>query len=368
MAWTEFGWENDPSTDTPLSAAKLEEFGEHIYDTVAAASQPVDSDLTAIAALTTTSYGRAFLALADAAAGRTALGLGTAATSASGAFQAADSDLTALAALTTTSFGRALLELADAAAGRTALGVEAAGTSIPKSTVDAAGDLLVGTADNTVGRLAKGTDGQVLKMSAGAVAWGADDAGSGAVPSGTDGQILGYVGTTPTALDVDDAVTAADIPFVPAGGIAATNVQTAIEEAKTDSATAASSALTTHEADTTSVHGITNTALLALKPTLTTKTADYTFALADAWNKVYLSGATGRAFTVPPNASVAFAVGDEIEVGELGAGVLTITAGVGVTVETRADKTLVLDGAGSVATLLKTATNTWLLTGELVAA
>jgi hypothetical protein len=42
--------------------------------------QPLDSDLTAIAALSTTAYGRAFLALADAAAGRTALGLGSLAT------------------------------------------------------------------------------------------------------------------------------------------------------------------------------------------------------------------------------------------------------------------------------------------------
>ena len=39
-------------------------------------AQPLDSDLTAIAALSTTSYGRAFLALADAAAARTAVGLG----------------------------------------------------------------------------------------------------------------------------------------------------------------------------------------------------------------------------------------------------------------------------------------------------
>lgn len=36
--------------------------------------QPLDSDLTAIAALTTTAYGRALLALADAAAARTAIG------------------------------------------------------------------------------------------------------------------------------------------------------------------------------------------------------------------------------------------------------------------------------------------------------
>lgn len=100
-----------------------------------AALQPLDSDLTAIAALTTTAYGRAFLALADAAAGRTALGLGTAATQASGAFDASglaaaaqaasqplDSDLTAIAALTTTAFGRSVLDRADAAALRTLAG------------------------------------------------------------------------------------------------------------------------------------------------------------------------------------------------------------------------------------------------------
>ena len=49
-------------------------------DAAIAASQPLDSDLTAIAALSTTSYGRAFLTLADAAAARAAAGLGNAAT------------------------------------------------------------------------------------------------------------------------------------------------------------------------------------------------------------------------------------------------------------------------------------------------
>lgn len=86
-------------------------------------AQPVDSDLTAIAALTTTTFGRELLELANAAAARTKLGLGTAAVESAGAFQPIDSDLTAIAALTTTSYGRALLALADAAAGRTALSV-----------------------------------------------------------------------------------------------------------------------------------------------------------------------------------------------------------------------------------------------------
>lgn len=104
--------------------------------------QPLDSDLTAIAALVTTTFGRALLALADAAGLRSAAGLGSAATSATTDFDAAgsaaaaqaasqpvDSDLTAIAALTTTAFGRALLALADAAALRTAAGLGTAATS-----------------------------------------------------------------------------------------------------------------------------------------------------------------------------------------------------------------------------------------------
>ena len=93
-----------------------------------AASQPLDSDLTAIAALTTTAYGRALLAAADAAALRTAAGLGSAALSASTDFQPVDSDLTAIAALSTTAFGRSFLDRADAAAARTLLGLGTAAT------------------------------------------------------------------------------------------------------------------------------------------------------------------------------------------------------------------------------------------------
>jgi hypothetical protein len=76
-----------------------------------AGKQPLDSDLTAIAALTTTGFGRSFLALADAAAARTLIGavIGT-------DVQAFDADLAAIAALTTTAYGRALLTTADQAA------------------------------------------------------------------------------------------------------------------------------------------------------------------------------------------------------------------------------------------------------------
>ena len=54
--------------------------------------------------------------------------------------------------------------------------------SVPKSLVDAKGDLLVGTADNTVARLAAGTDGHVLTLDSGqstGVKWAAASGGGG---------------------------------------------------------------------------------------------------------------------------------------------------------------------------------------------
>ena len=73
--------------------------------------QPLDSDLTAIAALATTTFGRSLLTSANAAALLTLVGA-----------QPLDSDLTAIAALTTTAYGRSVLATADAAALRTLAG------------------------------------------------------------------------------------------------------------------------------------------------------------------------------------------------------------------------------------------------------
>lgn len=88
--------------------------------------QPLDSDLTAMAALSTTAFGRGFLILADAAAGRTVLGLGTIATQASSAVSISGGTITGITDLAVADGGTGSSTAANA---RTALGL-AIGTDV----------------------------------------------------------------------------------------------------------------------------------------------------------------------------------------------------------------------------------------------
>lgn len=167
--------------------------------------QPLDSDLTAIAALSTTSYGRALLALADAAAGRTAFGLGTASTHAHGDYDAAgaaaaaqaasqplDSDLTAIAALTTTSYGRSLLATADAAALRT-LAATVIGTDVQAWDTDL--DAIAALTTTSYGRSVLAVvDAAALRTLAGLVI--------GTDVEAHDADLTTFAGLTPTNDDV----------------------------------------------------------------------------------------------------------------------------------------------------------------------
>jgi hypothetical protein len=65
-----------------------------------------------------------------------------------------------------------LADVPDKALARANLGVPDLTDIILKSTIDAAGDLIVGTADNAVARLPKGAPGQALVSTAGGLAWG----------------------------------------------------------------------------------------------------------------------------------------------------------------------------------------------------
>ena len=98
--------------------------------------------------------------------------------------------------------------------------------------------------------------------------------------------------------------------------------------------------------------------------------ATYTFVLADADNKlVTASNASAQTYSIPTNASVAFPIGCQINIIQIGAGQVTINA---VTSGT----TTVLSNAAtaaspklrvqySSATCIKVATDTWYVVGDI---
>jgi hypothetical protein len=90
-----------------------------------------------------------------------------------------------------------------------------------------------------------------------------------------------------------------------------------------------------------------------------------TLVLADAGKIVESSSGSATTITVPLNSSVAYAVGTQITLLQTGAGQLTVAGTAGVTVN--ATPGLKLRAQWSSATLIKRATDTWVLIGDLTA-
>ena len=104
--------------------------------------------------------------------------------------------------------------------------------------------------------------------------------------------------------------------------------------------------------------------LAAGAPTNDQTDTTYILVLADAGKKVTLTNESGITVTVPANDDAAFAVGAEIVLIAEGAGQVTVVGDDGVTVNSKGGN-LALTGQYSAATLVKRATDTWLLIGDL---
>jgi collagen type VII alpha len=94
----------------------------------------------------------------------------------------------------------------------------------------------------------------------------------------------------------------------------------------------------------------------------------YTLILADAGKNVEMNNASANTLTVPPNSSVAYPIGTQITVIQTGAGTTTIAQGSGVTVNfysPTSAATRTIKGQWGAATLIKRATDTWVLIGNL---
>lgn len=194
-------------------------------------------------------------------------------------------------------------------------------------------------------------------------------------------------------------------------------------QAPSTSGLATTSALSAHEADTTNVHGIADTANLVLtndarlsnsrtptshaashgsagsdsitiaqsqvtnlatdlsakaplaSPTFTgtvvipistnQQTASYTLVLSDASKLIEMNVASANNLTVPLNSSAAFPIGTKIDILQIGAGQTTVVATGGVTIN--ANPGLKLSGQWAAASLIKRGTDTWVLIGNISA-
>tara|TARA_R110000868_G_scaffold197579_2_gene443771 strand:- start:839 stop:1222 length:384 start_codon:yes stop_codon:yes gene_type:complete len=92
----------------------------------------------------------------------------------------------------------------------------------------------------------------------------------------------------------------------------------------------------------------------------------YSVVLSDDGKLITCDNAASIALTIPPNSSVAYGIGTQINIMQLGAGTVTITAGAGVTLRSAGSK-LKTDAQYAVATCAKIATDTWVVVGNLKA-
>ena len=92
----------------------------------------------------------------------------------------------------------------------------------------------------------------------------------------------------------------------------------------------------------------------------------YTTVLADDGKLITCSNASAITVTIPPNSSVAYGIGTQLNFAQLLAGQVTLAAGAGVTLNSAGAK-LKLSAQYAVATCVKTDTNTWFVVGNLSA-
>lgn len=153
--------------------------------------------------------------------------------------------------------------------------------------------------------------------------------------------------------------------------LSAAQVRTILNVA--DGSTANPNALDNVAEDTTpqlggELDGQGNAAVDVPYDVVTAETASFTFAAGQAGRLTPCNSAGAMNATVPPNSTVAFAIGTTLAIWNQGAGAVTWVAGGGVTLQRDAALTLVSNGQHAVSFAVKVATDTWVVAGGLAAA
>jgi len=92
----------------------------------------------------------------------------------------------------------------------------------------------------------------------------------------------------------------------------------------------------------------------------------YTTVLGDDGKLITADNASAITLTIPPNGTVAYGIGTQINIMQLGAGQVTITPGAAVTIRSAGSK-LKTSAQYAAATCVKIASDTWVAVGNLTA-
>ena len=202
--------------------------------------------------------------------------------------------------------------------------------AVVATTIDAKGDLLVGTANDTVGRLAVGANDYVLTA---------------------------------------DSTQTTGVKWAASAGITASSTDTLTNKNLTSGTNTFPSSLATLTGSQTLTNKTLTSPIVNLgtsTPTFTTNA--YTLVSGDDSKLLLASnGSTAGTINIPTNSSVPFATGAQINIAQTGSGQITVQGASGVTVNsTGATSTAPKCRAQySTLTCIKTDTNTWLVIGDI---
>jgi len=218
---------------------------------------------------------------------------------------------------------------------------------ISETIIDAKGDLIVGASSDTPSKLSVGSNNFVLT---------ADNA-----------QTLGVKWAAPD-VSQSNAVTLTNktltSPIVDGSGI--------IFEGATADAYETTLTVTDPTADRTiTLPNATGTVDLQELSFNTQSGTTYTFVLADQSKMITASNASAQTYSIPTNASVAFPVGTQIHIIQIGAGQVTISATTPATTTVLSSSSINANNPKtrvqySSATCIKAATDTWYVIGDIV--
>ena len=204
-----------------------------------------------------------------------------------------------------------------------------------------------------------------------------DDIGNVIAPSPSDGQFLKYVtasaawvpAAVPTINALDD-IGNVTVPSPTSGDFLKYDGSAWVNQSGVVTTSGTGVVTSTMIADGTIVNAdVSATAAIDLGKladvSTNAQTASYTLVLADKNKVVEMNVGSANTLTVPLNSSQAFPVGSQINILQTGSGQTTITATGGVTIN--ATPGLKMRAQWSYATLIKRATDTWVLVGDISA-